>query len=248
MDITVLLIGLIPGALLVLLGYLIRYRRMYFLISGYNTMSAERRKLVDTEGLGRLMGNTLFAMGGLVFAGLALIAARLATAGLIVMLTIVPVIVYLLIAAQKYDGNTRDESGRMKTGSKILIAGIIAFILTLTGGIAYSLDYNSKPVTVVITGQAIEIKGMYGLSIDRSAIKSITLQEKLPAILLRTNGLAVGSHLKGHFTMEMFGSVNLYIDRNIPPFIVIQTDGQSIIINQVSSADTKALYEAMAAK
>lgn len=136
----------------------------------------------------------------------------------------------------------------VKTGSKILIAGIIAFILALTGGIAYSLDYNSKPVTVVITDRAIEIKGMYGLSIDRSTIKSIILQENLPAIRLRTNGLAVGSHLKGHFTMEAYGSVNLYIDRNIPPFIVIQTDNQLIIINQASAADTKALYEAMAAK
>ena len=63
-----MLIGLVPGALLLLLGYLIRYRRMYFLISGYNTMPAGKRKNVDTEGLDRLMGRSLFAMGGLVTA------------------------------------------------------------------------------------------------------------------------------------------------------------------------------------
>ncbi len=245
MDFTVLLVSLVPCLLLVLLGYLIRFRRMYFLISGYNTMPAEKKKRVDTEGLGRLMGNSLFAMGGIVFAGMTLMAARLATAGLIVLLSIVPVIVYLLITAQKHDGSTRDESGRMKTGIRILIAVIIAFLLVLTGGIAYSLDYNSKPVTVVTTGQTMEIKGMYGLTIERAAIKGITFQETLPAILRRTNGFAVGSHLKGNFTMETFGHVKLYIDRSIPSFIIIQTAGSPIILNQGSVADTKALYDAL---
>jgi hypothetical protein len=72
MDITLLLIVLIPGLLLLVLGYLIRFRKMYFLISGYNTMSAEKKKNVDTAGLGTLMGNSLFVMSGLMFVGMTL--------------------------------------------------------------------------------------------------------------------------------------------------------------------------------
>jgi hypothetical protein len=57
----------------------------------------------------------------------------------------------------------------MKTGSKILISGIVIFLIALTGGIAYSLEYNSKPVVVLLSARAIEIRGMYGLTIEHPA-------------------------------------------------------------------------------
>jgi len=245
MDISTLLIGLAPGALLFLAGYLIRYRRMYFLISGYNTMSAEKKKQVDTEGLGRFMGGCLFLMGGLMMAGMSLVAFRMETAGLYVMLIILPVVIYLLIGAQKFDGTTRDESGRMKTSSKILLGGIIFFLIVLTGGIVYSMQTNSKPVVLVLSQQSVEITGMYGVTLERASIRDISLQETLPAILKRTNGSAVENHLKGNFTMETVGKVKLFIDRSIPPFIMIRTEDQTIFVNQGTAADTKALYDAM---
>jgi hypothetical protein len=248
MDASVLLTGLVPSALLLLLGFLIRYRRMYFLISGYNTMPAEKQKNVDTEGLGRLMGSCLFAMGGLITAGMTLLSFRLTAAGLVFLISIVPVIVYLLIAAQKFDGNAHDASDKMKTGSKILISGVVILLIALTGGIAYSLAYNSKPVVVLLSDRTIEIRGMYGLSIERSDLKSITLQEDLPAILRRTNGMAAGSHLKGNFSMETIGSAMLFIDRSIPPFIIIRSTGKPVIINQATAADTKSLYDALLKK
>jgi hypothetical protein len=243
MDITLLLIVSVPGLLLLVLGYLIRFRKMYFLISGYNTMSAEKKKNVNTEGLSILMGNSLFVMGGVMFAGMTLMVVRQSTAGFAVLSLMLPLIIYILIAAQKYDGNTRSESGQMKTGSKIAVAAIIVGIILLVGGIAYSLNFNSKPVEVLANAQSIQIKGAYGFTIERAMIKSVTLQDSLPSIQMRTNGLAVGSHLKGNFKMESLGSVKLFIDRNIPPFIVIETTDRPVILNQSTAADTKALYE-----
>jgi hypothetical protein len=89
---------------------------------------------------------------------------------------------------------------------------------------------------------------MYGLSIERSDLKSITLQEDLPAILRRTNGMAAGSHLKGNFSMETIGSAMLFIDRSIPPFIIIRSTGKPVIINQATAADTKSLYDELLKK
>jgi hypothetical protein len=43
--------------------------------------------------------------------------------------------------------------------------------------------------------------------------------------------------------METFGAVKLFIDRSIPPFIVIKTTDRPVILNQSTAADTKALYE-----
>ena len=63
------IILLFPPLILFLIGYLIRYRKMYWLISGYNTMSGEKKKKVDTENLGIFMGNICFILGILLFVG-----------------------------------------------------------------------------------------------------------------------------------------------------------------------------------
>ncbi|MDW7671778.1 MAG: DUF3784 domain-containing protein [Bacillota bacterium] len=55
---------LLIGALFILLGIAIHKLKWYFLISGYNTMSKEKKANVDTEGLGRLMGFYLYLNGG----------------------------------------------------------------------------------------------------------------------------------------------------------------------------------------
>lgn len=71
------LIFLLPAALLVLLGWLIKYRQVTWLISGYNTASKKEKERYDIDKLCKYMGNFIFilasillmvAIGGIVFA------------------------------------------------------------------------------------------------------------------------------------------------------------------------------------
>lgn len=55
--------------LFVLLGILIKYGKMYFLIAGYNTMSKEEREKVDIKKLANLFKNTMFGMAILIIIG-----------------------------------------------------------------------------------------------------------------------------------------------------------------------------------
>jgi hypothetical protein len=55
--------------LFVLLGILIKYGKMYFLIAGYNTMSKEERDKVDIKKLANLFKNTMFGMAILIIIG-----------------------------------------------------------------------------------------------------------------------------------------------------------------------------------
>ena len=48
--------------LLALLGYLIRFKKMTFLISGYNTSSKEEKSRYDEVALCKAVGNLLFAL------------------------------------------------------------------------------------------------------------------------------------------------------------------------------------------
>ena len=53
----------------IILGILIKYAKMYFLIAGYNTMSAEKKAEIDIEKLATLFKNVLFGMALLIIIG-----------------------------------------------------------------------------------------------------------------------------------------------------------------------------------
>lgn len=52
---------------LIILGYLIGYKKWSFLIAGYNTSSKEEKEKYDEDALCRAMGKLLFLLGGITF-------------------------------------------------------------------------------------------------------------------------------------------------------------------------------------
>jgi len=53
--------------LFVLLGIMVKYGKMYYLIAGYNTLPKERQALIDIAGIATLLRNVMFTMAlGLV--------------------------------------------------------------------------------------------------------------------------------------------------------------------------------------
>jgi hypothetical protein len=125
---------LIIGLFFIIMGLAVHVFKWYFLISGYNTMSKEKKANVDTEGLGRLMGIYCYVNGGLFF-----VVGVLQAIGLKPVLT--PAIVffcistvYFLIKAQKYDGNIYDENGKLRKGAWkqfALLGGILVVTVIL---------------------------------------------------------------------------------------------------------------------
>lgn len=55
--------------LFIILGALIKYGKMYFLIAGYNTMSAEEQEKYDIEGIADVFWNVMVGMGVLLIFG-----------------------------------------------------------------------------------------------------------------------------------------------------------------------------------
>ncbi|WP_299105964.1 DUF3784 domain-containing protein [uncultured Winogradskyella sp.] len=58
--------------LFIVLGTLIKYGKMYFLIAGYNTMSKEKQKNYDIEGIAAVFRNAMFGMALIMLIGLGL--------------------------------------------------------------------------------------------------------------------------------------------------------------------------------
>jgi hypothetical protein len=243
-------IVLLPALILVILGILVKYFKVYWLISGYNTMSSEKKKNVDVVGLSRFTGNLCFAIAGIIgLAEILMIKEKMAAAGIIFAL-LFPISIYAMIKSQQYDGNTRNPNGTMKRKAKIKTGLFIAFLLITAIGVGILLYQSYQPIGVVITEEYLEIKGLYGEKIALTDITKVATIAELPEIIERTNGAALGERLKGNFRLKELGATKLFLDRGKPPFIYIergtkQAKAKPLIINAVSEKETRELYDAL---
>ncbi|MDD2370439.1 MAG: DUF3784 domain-containing protein [Firmicutes bacterium] len=239
---------LLIGIFLIFMGLSVHVFKWYFLISGYNTMSKEKKANVDTAGLGRLMGIFGYFNGGIfiimaILQGLGLKPSMVPAIVIFVVST-----VFLLIKAQKYDGNIYDKDGKLKKGAgkEFIIPAMIGVVTLVFVGVL--LFFSSQSTKVTVLEEGIEIHGMYGEVYMWKSISSVELIEELPSIELRTNGSALGSNLKGHFRTTEFGSVKLFVDRDKPPFIYLETDEGITIFNLKNKEETQKLYNEIIVK
>jgi len=119
------------GLLFAVLGVLIRYFRWYWLISGYNTMSKERKKQVDIEALAYFMGNCLFLIAGLQFLGAYFYYIEIPVVSQLAPLVVVALIIYMLIKAQKHDSGALNPDGTMKKSTKLILGTVFILFVVL---------------------------------------------------------------------------------------------------------------------
>ena len=237
---------ILVGILFIALGLAVHIGKWYFLIAGYNTMPKEKKARVDTEGLGRLVGIYSYANGGVI-----ILVGILHALGLL-NVVLVPAIVfflvstfYVLINAQKYDGNLYDEDGKFRkgTGKQFLLTGIIALVSLIF--VAVLVFFSIRPTRVTVGEEGIEIHGMYGDMYPWESIESVELKESLPTIELRTNGSSLGPCLKGHFKTRELGSVKLFVNKKTPMFIYFETVKRVIIFNMKDRNETQRVFDEM---
>ncbi len=236
---------IIIGVFFIAIGLAVHVFKGYFLIAGYNTMPKEKKANVDTEGLGRLMGIYSYVNGGVL-----IVMGVLHALGLKPVLTPAIVIfsistVYLLIKAQKYDGNIYDENGKLRkgTGKQFALPVIITIIALIF--VAVVMFFSSQATKVSFLEEGIRIHGMYGDFYAWDSIETVKLMEELPTIERRTNGSALGSNLKGHFRTTELGSVKLFVNTQNPPFIYLETDDGVTIFNMKNEDETQEIFGEM---
>jgi hypothetical protein len=236
-------VGIGTAAVFVLLGWVIKYKGAYWLISGYNTMSAEKKGKVDTIGLGRFMGNMLFIMAAILLAAFVCSHFGLHLVATLAFATILPVTIIIIIRAQKFDGNTRDPEGRMTKGSKATVATVVTLLILLSAGTGWFLFYVSRPAEFCLQEGILEISGIYGKSINLAEINEVELVEEMPEIAWKNNGLDFVYIRKGHFSLIGQGEAILNVNISKPPFIRLDTDSGLFIINERTSEQTRELYQ-----
>lgn len=230
------------GILMIVLGILIKHFKCYWLISGYNTMSKEKKKNVDTEGLGRFMGNSLFVMGGIFILGSILEYLGIKIGMIASILSLFIIVPYILINSQKYDKNALEPDGSMKKSTKLIVGTIIGVTGIIFIFVALTFIYGAQPPSVDIKDQYISIGGMYASTVHLEDIKEVILLDSIPNIIRKQNGFDLGNILRGKFSLESIGKGRLYINNGKPPYVYLKLKKGYIIINYNNSEKTQDLY------
>lgn len=243
MKIFILSSGLLPALLLVLIAFLIKFKKVYWLISGYNTMSEEKKKNVDIEGLaGFIFVFCLMIAGIIAIAALFMFFGKMAFAGVVFAL-LIPAIIFGLVRAQKYDANSRNSKGKMNTRTKVIIGSVLAFMLIVAAGVGVLLHYSSEPASIALESGVLKISGMYGQEINVSGISNLELKDSVPEILYKSNGSALYTMYKGYFNIEGIGQAKVFFDISKPPFIFFKYKDLTYVLNCKDSEMTKGIYK-----
>jgi hypothetical protein len=239
----------ILAAIFIILGLAVHKFKMYFLISGYNTMPKAAKANVDIQGLARLMGFYGYINGGIFIVFGILNALGIDTSMIPATIIIIGSTVLMIIKARKYDMNVYGRFGmrRYGSGKRRAISAVITAVTLIF--VAILLFLSVQPTKVTFIDDGLKIHGMYGETITWDAIEDIKLEEALPKIEMRSNGAAVGSHLKGHFKTKEWESVKLFVRANKPPFIYIfRTNAKPIIFNMENEESTNKVYKDLESK
>jgi hypothetical protein len=134
-------------------------------------------------------------------------------------------------------GETLPERGAPWRGFVLLLLVVGA----LLGALFWS---QTRPPSVRVGPRGLEVAALfYGHTFPLADIESLSLEDRLPRILLRTNGFAAGGTLRGHFRVEGLGDGRLYVERSHPPYILVRLRrGGFVILNFRDADDTRNLY------
>ena len=145
-------------------------------------------------------------------------------------------IINRMINAEQYGSvpYKNDFTGYALSVILILLVLIMPAIIILTG--------NLEPV-VKTSGESLEIKGMYGLTVRYSDIMQLDTVPDLPGIMRRTNGYGFGRILKGNFSLSDRTKVKLFVKKGDPPYIHIKTNDLTIYLNLKNPDNTINLYK-----
>jgi hypothetical protein len=228
------------AALLVFLGCITRFKKAYWLISGYNTMPPEKQANIDVEKMGKVISNCLFVCAALLVAGGVCLYLSLGLPGFICLLAILPICLTAVALTGKYNHNPADQKSRLRI---IIPTAIVVVVLFIVMNMLLS---GSQPTQYSLSNGALTISTMYGETVNLSDVKSVELKDTVPGNLIKTDGFDLSTVLKGHFKS---GSTEytLFVDTAKPPFIYLDTASGIILLNDQTADQTKALFEKLIA-
>ena len=133
---------------------------------------------------------------------------------------------------------------RILTGKFNILAAVL-LLLSVILPIAFIAPAYIES-SVIVDDRQIRITGIYGERIPIEQLNQVFLADTLPAITLRTNGIAIGSIRKGYFrSSSLQRNVKLLLHSRSAPFlyIIYGENDKHVILNFRNPEKTLEVYE-----
>jgi hypothetical protein len=123
----------------------------------------------------------------------------------------------------------------------LLILGINAVVLPV---VLWSFYAGTQPPTVTVSPTTLAIRGggLYSADVPVRDIQEVSLQDTIPRVVRKRNGFNAGNTLRGNFTLDVLGNGQIFINRGVPPYVVVKTPDSFVIVNFSDPQRTRALY------
>jgi hypothetical protein len=104
-----------------------------------------------------------------------------------------------------------------------------------------------RPPVVHVGPEGLRVDTLfYGATFPAADVVAVSLEQRLPRILARTNGFAGAGTLRGWFQVEGWGKGRLYVEQGMSPYAVVRLREGFVVVNFREPERTRALYEELA--
>jgi Domain of unknown function (DUF3784) len=215
------------------LGWAIRYKKVYELISGFTARSDEEKEELIRNGYPQKNGLLLL----LTAAGMLVLLPLSFTSFTYTMEIQFGFMLIFLMGGMIYLSRYEVPRKRKRSYwiSSILMAVVIAFI----GGLTF-IGYQKNEL--IVSRDSFKITGMYGDSWEKDKMETVELLDEMPEVTYKINGFGLSAKAKGVFKVKKYGRSLLFI-RKESPYIHVKVDDQHVFINGASPEETRAWYE-----
>ncbi|MEH7247589.1 DUF3784 domain-containing protein [Neobacillus niacini] len=234
-----LVVQLIVIFIFLILGWAVRRKGGYFLISGFASRPKEEQETLIKNGYPQKIGGLLIitAIGMLILLPLLFTTFKYAIE--IQYGFMIVVLMGGLIYLSKYE--------IPKKRKRSYFINISIFIVVIGGVLGLSY-FSYQGYELVTKEETFEITGMYGDEWGYKEISSIELMDNLPEVTVRTNGVGLPTLSKGHFKVTGYGSSLLFIQKDFSPYIYIEMKDKKIFINDKDPDQTRLWYHQLKEK
>ena len=151
---------------------------------------------------------------------------------------------HMLVADRMQSGN---YSFNYATAGAKIWTGILTFVVagTIVFTVAAMLPLIHVKVDFIMENNRLTVEGGgYKITFDKESIQKAELLDTMPRDnFTKTNGGATETYAVGHFKGNTYGKCMLFIYKGNAPYILIQTDTQTMFFNAKDSSMTKQWYE-----
>jgi preprotein translocase subunit SecG len=234
---------LIFSAVLLCISIFVNEKNGKVLISGYNTMSEEKRQNFRYASYVKYYKKFHLVLGISVLIISLLIYFFIGSDW-----SIIGMVSYSILAYTFFLWKSKQFYITITKKQNITTYISMVCMLLLMGFLLYEFTSTLKDNVFKIGNKKIEILGDYGCTINIHSIKSITLEYELPEIDAKIEGAALENIKKGLFTTKNHENVRLLLNSTKKPIILLVTKDNQKIYYSSKEKSNIAIYKAVIQK